>query len=59
MQKQTHKFREWIDGSVFYQRERGKWGGKRECVKRVNYMMMDGNYTFGGDHFLMYTDDKL
>ena len=25
-------------------------------MKGINYMVMDGNSTFGGDRFAMYTD---
>lgn len=51
--KQTHRYREQTGG---HQKE-AELGAKR--VKGVNCMMTDGDYTFGGDHFVVYTDDTV
>ena len=37
--------------------ERG-WG-RAKWVKGVNSMVTDGNYTFGGEHTVVYTEVKL
>lgn len=39
-------------------REEGQQG-LAKLVKRIHYMVMDVNFTFGGDHFVAYTDVKL
>ena len=33
--------------------------GWAKWVKGINYMVMDGNFTFGGGHFAMYMDVEL
>ena len=54
-QKQTHRYRDQISS---YQRGKGLEGWVKQ-VKEVNCMVMDDNYTCGGDHFVVYTDIKL
>lgn len=36
----------------------GDWGCAK-WVKGINCMVMEGNQTFGGDHFVVYTHVKL
>lgn len=37
-----------------------KWGEEwAKQVKEVNCMVMDGNQTFSGDHFVVHTDVEL
>ena len=52
--KQTHRSRQQI-GSY----QRGKRSGEGEWVKGADYMVTDGNYTFGGEHTVVYTDVEL
>lgn len=37
----------------------GGGGGRMKWVKEVNCMMMDGNCTFGGEHYALYTDVRF
>ena len=50
---QTHISIEQISG---YQGEKGWWSGQNRWR---GWMVMDGNQTCGGDHFVVYTDAKL
>ena len=34
-------------------------GGRAKWVKGVNCMVTDGNYTFGGEHAMVYAEVKL
>ena len=54
-QKQAHRYRDQIIG---YQKGWGS-GGRVKWVKGVDRMVMGGNQTCGGDHFVVYKDVKL
>lgn len=47
----THQYRDQISG---YQKE-----GVGEMSEGVECIVMDGNWTCGGDHFVVYTDVEL
>ena len=55
-QKQIPRYREEIGG---YQWEITVGGSGPKGLKGVNCIVTDGNQTFGGEYFEMYTDVKL
>ena len=48
-----------IEKRLVFTREEGSGEKWMKWVKGINCMVMDGNQTCGGDHFVVYTGVKL
>lgn len=58
-EKQMNKYKQTLDTTIVTRGEGRVVEGRVKWLKRVKYMLMNGNWAFGGEHYIVYTDNEL